>query len=733
MSETMLLIPVRTNRQGTSLNAGKLKKDYLDETSTVEIHSEDMARLGLRKGDRVRLRAKNGSEAFVRCKERKGKDASPGLMFMAYGPTSSQLMEEDTAGTGMPLSKHLPVEIEGPVGEDGTLLAVPASADFSVPPGNPLSPQQANSLSALLAQPLTPIQAAWLSGYFAALSGTSAMPIGNFQAASTQAAALPLMTIVYGSQTGNGEKLANTLKDKAAAKGYNVMLDDMADYEFERLEKEKILFIVVSTHGEGDPPIAAEKLHHYLQSDGAPRLEQMKYGVFALGDSSYQYFCKTGKDFDRFLTNLGATPLLDRVDADVDFEAAADEWMDKVLDAYQNLVAAEGGVIQTGAKILEFPGKEKIAYSKTNPFLAPVLINTNLSGAGSAKETRHIAIDLQNSGLVYEPGDALGVYPKNNPAYADALLNALQMTGSESVTVGKQTVPLRDAFIENLDITALSRNIIEKYAELIDNNVLRELLNDENSNALKTYIWGRHILDLIEDYPLPGSTAQDFVKILRRIPGRLYSIASSLKAYPDQVHLLVGAVRYHAFNRDREGVCSTFLAGRADAQDKLAIYVQANKNFRLPSSPDVPVIMVGPGTGLAPFRSFLQERHAGGAKGKNWLFFGDQHRVSDYLYGDELDKMHEEGFLTNLSLAFSRDQAQKIYVQNRILERSGEIYAWLEEGAHFYVCGDASRMAHDVHKALIETVAKEGGKSQELAEQYINGLIDAKRYQRDVY
>lgn len=740
MSESLLLVPVRTNRQGTSLNAGKLKKEYIDETATVELHSDDMARLGLRRGDKVRMRANNGSEAYAYCKERKGADASPGLAFIAYGPVSSQLMEEDTAGTGMPLSKHLPVEIEGPVNEKGELMAVFPGANFAVPAvpvGNALSPLFSSSLNAFLAAPIAPVQAAWLSGYFAALSGQPGLLQGSTQAPVVQptAVAMPLMTILYASQTGNGEGLANTLRGKAAAKGFNVVLEDMANYEFERLEQEKILFIIVSTHGEGEPPIAAEKMHHFLQSESAPHLENLKYGVFALGDSSYQYFCKVGKDFDQFLSNLGATPIISRVDADVDFEEPAEEWIDKVLDTYKGLADKEGGGAKPSAEILQFPsGKEKSTYSKTNPFLATVLTTYTLSGVGSAKEVRHLEIDLQDSGITYEPGDALGVYPKNNMDYVDELLGALKMTGSEMVTVSKQNMPLREAFFHSLDITALSRNIIEKYIDLTDDSkTLRELISEGNSDALQTYTWGRQILDLVEDHPLAGHSAQDFVNILRRAPGRLYSIASSLKAHPDQVWLLVGAVRYHAFNRDREGVCSTYLNSRVNVQDKVSIYVQANKNFRLPTNPDAPVIMVGPGTGLAPFRAYLQERQAIGAKGKNWLFFGDQHRESDYLYGVELDKMHKDGFLTNLSLAFSRDQAHKIYVQSIIQERAKEIYAWLEEGGSFYVCGDAARMATDVHKALIGAIVSEGGKTQEQAEEYIQGLVDAKRYQRDVY
>ncbi len=728
MAERITLVPVRTSRQGTSLNAGKLKKDYVNETSTVELHREDMAKLGLKKGDRIRLKSGNGIEAIVTCKERKGDDATPGLAFMAYGPVSSLFMDGDTAGTGMPSSKHLEVEIEGPIGEDGAILArAPAT---TVPgempvgqPSAPLTPQQVESLNALLREPLVPTQAAWLSGYFAALSG---MPAGAPAAAGPSPAELPLMTILYGSHTGNGEGLAETLMEMASSRGFNARLLDMEDFDPAELEKEQLLFVIVSTHGEGDPPIAAEKLHAYLKDYSGPPLDKLKYAVFALGDSSYQFFCKTGKDFDEYLEKAGAERILERVDADVDFEEPAEEWMQQVLAQYQSLAG------KTGSAAVAPATKKKSGVSKTNPYPAPVMVNINLNGEGSAKETRHIEIDLKESGITYEPGDALGVYPSNNSAYVADLLEALGMTGDEEVTVSKETLPLRRALLDRLDVTALSRPVMEKYADLVESQALKSFLETCDAQAFSDYTWGRHILDMVMEYPPGDISAQDFANLLRKIPARLYSIASSLKAFPDQVHLLVGVVRYHSFDRDREGVCSNFLA-RAEVGQKLPVYIQPNKNFRLPDSGDAPIIMVGPGTGLAPFRAFLQERRATGASGKNWLFFGDQHRATDYLYGEELDKMHEDGFLTRLDLAFSRDQERKVYVQNRMLENAKELYGWLEEGACFYVCGDAERMAKDVHQALIEIIAEQGGKSSEQAEEYVDSLVAAKRYLRDVY
>lgn len=736
MADTMLLIPVRTSRQGTSLNAGKLKEAYKDETSTVEMHGDDMARLGLKPGDRIRIASANGAEAEVTCKAQKGGQASPGLVFMAYGPVSSRFMEADTAGTGMPISKQMEITVEGPLAEDGSVIAVAPTATAAVGglAASPLTPEQSALINSLTPQ-LSASQAIWLSGYFAALSG-SALGAGlDFGAAGGvgTAANLPLMTVLFGSETGNGEGLANKLFAQAQARGFNVRLKDMVDYDESELDNEKLLFIIVSTQGEGDPPLTALKLHNVLKGEHNLSLGELKYGVFALGDSSYEFFCQTGKNFDAFLETAGAERVLDRIDADTDFEDVAEEWMESVLDYYQSEAEKAGAGLPAAGAGGVAAGQDSSGYSKTNPYPAEIKVNDNLNAEGSAKETRHIEIDLGDSGLEYKPGDALGVYPLNNAQYVDALLTALKMDGEQSVTVAKQNLSLRDALIQKLDITALSRVLMEKYAALIGSDALGVLLSEENNEQFKEYIWGRQILDLVEDYPAEGVTPQQFVDTLRKMPARLYSIASSLTAHPGEVHLLVGAVRYHSFDRDREGVCSTFLAGRVATGERIAVYVQPNKHFHLPADPETPIIMVGPGTGLAPFRAFLEERKAADAAGKNWLFFGDQHEASDFLYSEELTRMHEDGFLTNLSLAFSRDQEQKIYVQHRILERSAEIWEWLQQGAYFYICGDAERMANDVHNALIETAVKEGGLDSEAAERYVNDLLESRRYQRDVY
>ncbi|MGZ8219354.1 assimilatory sulfite reductase (NADPH) flavoprotein subunit [Methylomagnum sp.] len=575
------------------------------------------------------------------------------------------------------------------------------------------------------------------SGWWARFMGQSETMAGaNTRSApvvATPIQSTPSMTLLYASQTGNGEGIAKDLAARAEASGFTVKLMDMLDYDLPSMVNERLLFIVASTHGEGEPPHAAARLHAYLYSEAAPRLENLKFGVLALGDSSYKHFCKAGKDFDAFLLRLGASHALHRVDADADFEEPAAEWMEAVLATYAKTfsVPYTPTPIQLGAQVGQAAGK--VQYSKTNPYPATVLRNINLNGVGSAKETRHVEIDLGDSGLIYEAGDALGVYPKNNPAYVEALLATTGYDGYTEVTLGKETVTLREAFFNRLDITALSRVLVEKYAGLAEGEGLADLLDESDEARFNDYAWGRHIIDLVADYPLKDVPPQEFVNLLRRIPPRLYSIASSMKAVGNQVHLTVGAVRYHAHGLDREGVCSTFLAGRLGREEKLGVFVQPNKHFRPPADPKTPAIMVGPGTGIAPFRSFVQEREATGAKGKNWLFFGDQRQAVDYLYADEWEDKRRRGVLTRLDLAFSRDQAEKIYVQTRMLENAKELYGWLQEGAHFYVCGDASRMAHDVHEALRRIVSEQGDLSRERAEAYLKQLADSGRYQRDVY
>ncbi|ULT54778.1 sulfite reductase subunit alpha [Neobacillus drentensis] len=379
--------------------------------------------------------------------------------------------------------------------------------------------------------------------------------------------------------------------------------------------------------------------------------------------------------------------------------------------------------------------KVPTTYSRTNPFPAKALKNVNLNGAGSSKETRHIELSLEGSGLSYNPGDALGILPKNDPELVASLLQEMNWDEKTVVIINKQgeTLPLKEALTDYFEITLLSKKILQAAAELTENEELKSLVLIENANQLKEYTNGRDLLDLLKDFGPWKATAQEIVSLLRKMTPRLYSIASSLAAHPGEVHLTIGAVRYNAHGRERKGVCSVQVAERIQEGETLPVFVQPNKHFHLPDTQEKDIIMVGPGTGIAPFRSFIEERAVNKATGKSWLFFGDQHAASDFLYQDELEKYQKEGVLTKLETAFSRDSAEKVYVQHKMLENSKELFEWLENGAYFYVCGDKQYMAKDVHNALLSVIEKEGSMTPEQAEAYLNDMKTQGRYQRDVY
>ncbi len=572
-----------------------------------------------------------------------------------------------------------------------------------------------------LASTSAPEQLAWLAGFLTAWSGSSsALPAGGGGASD--------INILVGSQTGNGEKLAEQTMKLAASRGLRASVKKMGDYKLPQLKTEKNLLVIVSTHGEGDPPDNTKELHSFLFSKRAPALKDTHYAVLGLGDSSYEFFCKMGQDFDRRLEELGATRMVPRVDCDVDYESAAEKWMDDVLTNLATRVVA--APVATGLAYSAAPAAS--AYSRKHPFPAVVLENLCLNGRGSAKETRHVELSLEGSGLTYEPGDALGIYPTNAPDVVESLLVALRFAGGEQVTVDGRETSIYDALFRTMEATIITRPVLQKYAALARNPKLDELLDEQHKKALNDYLYGRELIDMVTDFPAEVSP-QAFVDCMRKLPPRLYSIASSLKQHPDEVHLTVATVRYQSHGRDRKGVCSTFLSDRIGEYTTVPVYVDHNSNFKLPADPSRPVIMVGPGTGIAPFRAFVEEREAVGASGKNWLFFGDQHFMTDFLYQSEWLKYLKSGVLTRMNVAFSRDQQEKVYVQQRMLEHGADLYAWLQDGAHFYVCGDEKRMAHDVHNALLSIVAKEGGLSAEQAEEYVKNLQKEKRYQRDVY
>jgi sulfite reductase (NADPH) flavoprotein alpha-component len=593
---------------------------------------------------------------------------------------------------------------------------------------SPFNQEQAELLNRLLPT-FSESQKVWLSGY---LAGAAAAPIASVLGAPSQqsvdGSASKEVTILYGSQTGNARGLAKKAGSTLESKGFTVTISAMSDFKPNNIKKVKNLLILVSTHGEGDPPDNALTFHEFIHGKRAPKLEDLNFSVLSLGDSSYEFFCQTGKQFDARLEELGGTRLYPRFDCDLDYDEPAAEWLEGVVNS---LGDTKGGIpVLTQAASTQ---TVESTYSRTNPFRAEVLENLNLNGRGSNKETRHLELSLEGSGLSFQPGDSLGIYPENDPELVSLLLEELKWNPEESVTINKQgeVLSLKDALSTYYEITTLTKPLLEKAAKLTANSDLQELLND--SEKVKSYLEGHDLLDVVREFGPISSSPQEFVSILRKMPARLYSIASSLTANPDEVHLTIGAVRYNANGRDRKGVCSIFTAERLQPGDSVPIYIQQNENFKLPANPETPIIMVGPGTGVAPFRSFIQEREETGAEGKSWMIFGDQHFVTDFLYQTEWQKWLKDGVLTRMDVAFSRDTAEKVYVQHRMLEQSKELFQWLQEGAHVYICGDEKHMAHDVHQTLIGIIEKEGGLSREAAEAYLADMQQQKRYQRDVY
>ena len=593
----------------------------------------------------------------------------------------------------------------------------------------PLQPDQVAALESIL-KTLTPEQSAWLCGYFAGLNAAGGNGAVAAAASSATAGQGTGATILFGSQTGNAEKLARKLRDKARAKGLPVTLVSMADYKPAGLKKETNLLVLVSTHGEGDPPDTAVPFHQFLFSKRAPKLEaSTRFAVLALGDTSYEHFCKTGADIDARLGELGAQRILPRVDCDLDYEAPSSAWMDAVLAELAKSVAAAAPV--AGA-VASAPAASSF-YDRKSPFAATMLEKIQLNGRGSAKETYHYEISLECSGLTYLPGDALGVIPRNTPDVVSAFIAAAKIDPATPVETHAGTVPFSEACARLYEITLLTRPVFKAYAELTQHERLLALLKEDKRTELSAFLYGRQVLDLLLDFPSKAVTAPVLAGMLRKMNPRLYSIASSLRANPDEVHITVGVTRYTAHGRNRKGVCSCFMADAVNPGDTLDVFIETNNNFRLPSDGAKDVIMVGPGTGIAPFRAFVAEREQTGATGRNWLFFGDQHFTTDFLYQAEWQQALKTGSLHRLDVAFSRDQADKVYVQHRMRERGKDLWEWLQNGAHFYVCGDANRMAKDVDAELLQIAATHGGRSADQASEWLAELRSQKRYQRDVY
>lgn len=582
---------------------------------------------------------------------------------------------------------------------------------------------------------LTDYQKVWLNGYLSAVHAyggeNQAIEVTvneHGQAIAVLESVKQEATILYGSQTGNAQGVAEKLKAELDAQGVETTVLAMSAFKPNNLKKLKNLFVVTSTHGEGEPPDNAISLHSFLYSKRAPKLPDVSFSVLALGDSSYEFFCKTGIDFDEQLENLGANRIVPRVDCDLDYDDQVAEWIAQVVAALAVVTPSEQASPQYEAVAAT---TNTSTYNKNNPFYAEILESINLNGRGSNKHTRHLELSLEGSGLTYEPGDSLGIIPENDDNLVTALLLSLGFDGSEMVTLKEIEMSLADALRTKLEITVLSKLLLQKLAAFTDNPEFSLLLSDDAK--LKGYIYGRDLLDVVQSFGPFTFTPQQFVEQLRKIPVRLYSIASSQKANEEEVHLTIGKVFYEVDGRERLGVTSGQVAERLEIGDKIPVYIHKNPNFRLPENSETPIIMIGAGTGIAPYRSFLEERAEEGIEGKTWLFFGDQHFVTDFLYQTELQRYLADGTLTHLSVAFSRDSEHKVYVQHRLLENAQAIYAWIEEGAVIYICGDKKRMAHDVDVTLRQIIEQQGGKSAEEAAAFLQQLKQQKRYQRDVY
>ncbi|QBK26575.1 assimilatory sulfite reductase (NADPH) flavoprotein subunit [Ureibacillus thermophilus] len=594
---------------------------------------------------------------------------------------------------------------------------------------SPFNEKQVQQLNELLAT-LTPQQKIWLTGYLTATANIAVVDAPkNAAAPSVVQSPSPKekhVTILYASQTGNAQKLAEQFGNQLQQSGLNVSVSSMSDYKTNALKKAQYLLIVASTHGEGEPPDNAIAFHSFLHGKRAPKLDHVKFAVLALGDSSYEFFCQTGKEFDLQLEKLGAERLVERVDCDLDYQEPAEKWFAAVKEKLLEETLTTPASNQEAAVSKAQEGKE---YSRKNPFHAEIIEKINLNATGSNKETIHLELSLEDSGIIFEPGDCLAIIPVNNQNLVDSLISALGFEPNETVDVDGATLSLKEALLNTLEITLLTKPLMKKLAEFTNNEKFHALMVD--SEALKQYIEGRDLLDVVEQFGPFQWDAQGFVNCLRKIPARLYSISSSQLAYPDEAHVTIGVVRYEVDGRERLGVCSTYIADQLEVGDCVQVYVQKNPNFKLPDD-ETPIIMIGPGTGVAPFRAFIQEREERGASGENWLFFGEQHFMTDFLYQKEWLNWLKNGVLTKLDVAFSRDQEEKVYVQHKMLKKAKEFYEWLEKGAAVYICGDKG-MAKDVQETIIQIIQEQGNKSREEAEAYLEELRKQKRYQRDVY
>ncbi len=586
---------------------------------------------------------------------------------------------------------------------------------------HPLNEQQLSALNSLSVG-LTKEQLFWVNGYFQGLLIASE---NNLTAGNTvQTQSNKQLKILYGTHTGRSKLIASQLAEKLKRNGIDVQTLALDEYKTRQLNTETDLVFIVSTHGEGEPPAMAEDFHQFIIGKRAPQLPNLNYAVVALGDKSYKLFCKTGTDIDQALAKLGAKSILPVLKLDVNYEDDVTTWIEQFAGIFSE--------ISTSAKsaIPDSPELVNPVWSRKNPFKATVIDKVKITGRGSDKEVYHIELSLEGSGLKYEPGDSVGIWASNPPELVDAVLKQTNLTGMENIRLKEGEFLLKNALSDRLEITILNREVIQNYQSKSGNSNLQKLI--ENEEELDRYIYGHDVLDLLEEFP-HSFTPQDFVEVLRNFPPRLYSISSSQSAVGDEVHVTVATVRYSHKGRQRGGACSTYLSDRIDTDSQVSVFIEKNPAFKLPEDEKTPVILIGAGTGVAPYRAFLQHREANDQKGKSWLFFGERHFHSDFLYQLEWQKLLKDGYLEKIDVAFSRDQDEKVYVQHRLIENQKEVFEWLSQGANIYLCGDMKQMARDVQKTLLRIFETEGGMSEEKAQEYLKMLKKEKRFQSDVY